>query len=91
MYICQLAPIGKKWHFLLYSHLGPLVYYPDVLPQVAVLFAADGAGRPELVVHIEDVPLQVRLEVAAVATLAALEIFDLGKKVVAVYSSAIYF
>ena len=62
------------------SHLGPLVHNSDVLSKVAILLAADGARAPVLVVDIVNVPLQVGLEVAAVATLSAFEIFNLYHK-----------
>ena len=48
-----------------------------MLPEVAVLLPADGAGRSELVVDVVDVSLQVGLQIAAVATLCALEVFNL--------------
>ena len=50
---------------------------PHVLSEIAVLLTTDGAGRPELVVDVVDVPLQVGLQIAAVATLCALEVFNL--------------
>ena len=53
------------------------MHHPHVLPEVAVLFAADVAGQPELVVHVQDVPLQVRLEVARVPAVGALVVFYL--------------
>ena len=48
-----------------------------MLPQITVLLATDGTGRPVLVMNIVDVSLQVCLEVAAVATLCALEVLHL--------------
>ena len=48
-----------------------------MLSEVAVLLPTDGAGGSELVVHVVDVPLQVGLQIAAVATLCALEVFNL--------------
>ena len=53
------------------------MHNPDMLSQVTVLLATNGTGRPVLVMHIVDVSLQVCLEVAAVATLCALEVLDL--------------
>ena len=52
-----------------------------MLSEVAVLLPADGAGGSELVVHVVDVPLQVGLQIAAVATLCALEVFNLQVEV----------
>ena len=52
-----------------------------MLSEVAVLLPADGAGGSELVVHVVDVPLQVGLQIAAVATLCALEVFNLQYKI----------
>lgn len=49
----------------------------DVLSKVAVLFAADWTRAPVLVMDIVNVPFQVCLEVATVATLRAFEIFNL--------------
>ena len=54
------------------SYLGPLVDNSDVLSKVAVLLSADWTRTPMLVMDIVDVPLQVCLEVAAVATRCAL-------------------
>ena len=48
-----------------------------MLPEVAVLLPADGTGRSELVVDVVDVSLQVGLQIAAVATLCALKVFNL--------------
>ena len=62
------------------SYLGPLVHYSDVLSKVAILLAADWTRAPMLVVDIVNVPLQVCLEVAAVATLRAFEILNLEQK-----------
>ena len=62
------------------SYLGPLVHNSDVLSKVAILLAADWTRAPMLVVDIVDVPLQVCLEVAAVATLRAFKIFNLDQK-----------
>ena len=59
------------------SHLGPLVNNPHVLSEIAVLLTTDWAGRPELVVDVVDVPLQVGLQIAAVAALRALEVLHL--------------
>ena len=59
------------------SHLGPLVHNSDVLSKVAILLATDGTRAPVLVMDIVNVSLQVSLEVAAVATLSAFEIFNL--------------
>ena len=55
---------------------------PHMLSEVAVLLPTDGAGRSELVVDVVDVPLQVGLQIAAVATLCALEVFNLQVVVV---------
>ena len=63
------------------SYLGPLVHNSDVLSKVAVLLAADWTRTPMLVVDIVDVPLQVCLEVAAVATLRTFKIFNLDKNI----------
>ena len=48
-----------------------------MLSKVAVLFAADWARAPVLVMDVVNVPFQVCLEVATVATLRAFEIFHL--------------
>ena len=48
-----------------------------MLSEIAVLLTADGTWRPELVVHVVDVSLQVGLEIAAVATFGALEVLHL--------------
>ena len=61
------------------SHLGPLVHNSDVLSKVAVLFAADWTRAPVLVMDIVNVPLQVCLEVATIATLRAFEVFNLDQ------------
>ena len=53
------------------------MYNPHMLSEVAVLLPADGTGRSELVVDVVDVSLQVSLQIAAVATLCALEVFNL--------------
>ena len=50
---------------------------PHMLSEVAVLLPTDGAGRSELIVDVVDVPLQVGLQIAAVATLCALEVLNL--------------
>ena len=60
-----------------WTHLGSLVDNPDMLSEIAVLLTADGTWRPELVVHVVDVSLQVGLEIAAVATFGALEVLHL--------------
>ena len=54
-----------------------LVHEPDVLPQVAVPLPTHGAGSPLLLVHVGQVPLQVGLQVTAVATLCALVVLHL--------------
>ena len=59
------------------TYLGSLMDNPHMLPEVAVLLPADGTGRSELVVDVVDVSLQVGLQIAAVATLCALEVFNL--------------
>ena len=53
------------------------MHNPDVLSEIAVLLPTDWAGGAELVMDVVDVPLQVRLEIAAVATLCALEVLHL--------------
>ena len=50
---------------------------PDMLSQVTVLLATDGAGRPVLVMNIVDVSLKVCLQIATVATLFTLEVLHL--------------
>ena len=60
-----------------WTHLGSLMDNPDMLSEIAVLLTADGTWRPELVVHVVDVSLQVGLEIAAVATFGALEVLHL--------------
>ena len=52
----------------------------DVLSKVAILLATDGTRAPVLVMDIVNVSLQVSLEIAAVATLSAFEIFNLDHK-----------
>ena len=49
-----------------------------MLSEIAVLLTTDGTWRPELVVDVVDVPLQVGLKVAAVAALRALEVLHLN-------------
>ena len=85
-YSVDTLPDNKNWSLKIdfmtkkkILYLGPLVHNSDVLSKVAVLLAADGTRTPVLVVHIVDVPLQVGLEVAAVATLRTFEIFNLKK------------
>ena len=51
----------------------------NMLSQVTVLLATNGTGRPVLVMNIVDVSLQVCLQIAAVATLCALEVLHLTK------------
>ena len=50
---------------------------PDVLPEIAVLLAADLTGGAVLVVNVADVTLEVRLEVATVPAVPALEVLNL--------------
>ena len=66
------APVAVKE-----TNLGSLMDNPHMLSEVAVLLPTDGAGRSELVVDVVDVPLQVGLQIAAVATLCALEVLNL--------------
>ena len=49
----------------------------DMLSQIAVLLSTHRAGRAVLVVDIGDVPLQISLQIAAVAAVGALEVFHL--------------
>ena len=51
-----------------------------MLSKITVFLPADGTGRPVLVMDIVNVPLQVRLEIAAVSTLSAFKIFNLEQK-----------
>ena len=51
-----------------------------MLSQVGILLSTGRAGAPELVVDIHNVSLQVRLQIASVATVATLEIFQLKIK-----------
>ena len=51
-----------------------------MLSQVGILLSTGRAGAAELVVDIHNVSLQVRLQIASVATVATLEIFQLKIK-----------
>ena len=51
-----------------------------MLSQVGILLSTGRAGAAKLVVDIHNVSLQVRLQIASVATVATLEIFQLKIK-----------
>ena len=53
------------------------MHNPDMLPEVAVLLAAHSTGGAVLVMHVAYMALQVCLEVAAIATVTTLEVFNL--------------
>ena len=63
-----------------FFYFGSLVHNSDMLSKITVFLPADGTGRPVLVMDIVNVPLQVRLEIAAVSTLSAFKIFNLEQK-----------
>ena len=71
--------IGQNVKQQISAYLCTLVHNSDVLSKVAVLFAADWTRAPVLVMDIVNVPLQVCLEVATIATLRAFEVFNLDQ------------
>lgn len=57
-----------------------------MLSEVAILLSTHRTRRPKLVMHIGDVPLQVSLEIAAVATVGAFKVLHLHMLLVNVVS-----
>ena len=74
----------KKWQITInlvkLTNLCPLMNNSYMLSQVWILLSTGRARAPELVVHIHNVSLQVCLQIASVATVATLEVFQLKIK-----------
>ena len=62
------------------ANLCPLMNNSNMLSQVGILLSTGRARAAELVVNIHNVSLQVSLQIASVATVATLEIFQLKIK-----------